>query len=270
MKLPLNSKSYIEADWPVPSKVRAYTTTRIGGNSLVPYEQFNLAYHVGDSEQRVSQNRHQLMQELELKQKPIWLEQVHSTEVVDADQIDADRIDSKFINHNQPPIIQADASFSAQANRVCVVMTADCLPVLLANKTGDWVAAVHAGWRGLADGIVQKTLTAYPGEPSELVAWLGPAISQTHFEVGGEVKLLFEQTNQAYSTAFKASEDNNKYHCDLYAIARSILKAAGIIAYGGNFCSFSQSSQFYSYRRDGQTGRMASLIWIESQETNQA
>ena len=144
-------------------------------------------------------------------------------------------------------------------------MTADCLPILLANKTANWVAAVHAGWRGLADGIVQNTIATYPGDTCELVAWLGPAISQSHFEVGEEVKSIFETKDRIYSAAFREN-GIAKYHGDLYAIARMILKNFEIDVFGGEFCSFSQSSKFYSYRRDGKTGRMASLIWIENEE----
>lgn len=252
--------SYIEAKWSVPAKVRAYTTTRLGGNSLSPFDCYNLAKHVGDEEQKVEHNRQQLVQDLGLKQMPLWLEQIHSTKVVDID-----RLDDHYFRDKSSSVIQADASFSARLGRVCVVMTADCLPILLANKSGTWIAAVHAGWRGLADGIVQNTIAAYPGEANELVAWLGPAISQTHFEVGEEVKSLFEEKNQFYSAAFKMT-GVTKYHCDLYMIARILLRDNGINAFGGEYCSFSQSSQFYSYRRDGKTGRMASLIWIENED----
>ena len=261
MKSTGNSKSYIEVLWPVPSTVRAYTTTRIGGNSIAPFDQFNLAKHVGDDQQSVIKNRLQLIQELGLKRKPLWLDQIHSSNVIDADQVG-----NVHSGKMQSAAIQADASYSAQTNQVCVVMTADCLPILLADKKGQWVASVHAGWRGLVDGIIQKTIAAYPGKPSELVAWLGPAISQKHFEVGAEVKAKFEQKNLANSIAFIAT-GNNKYHCDLYQIARMTFQQKLIDVYGGDYCSFSQSSQFYSYRRDGDTGRMASLIWIENQES---
>ena len=257
-KIKLNS--YIEVKWPVPAKVRAYATTRLGGNSQAPFDCFNLAKHVGDNEQKVEINRQQLVQTLGLKQMPVWLEQTHSSKVVDID-----RLDDRYFHDKLSPLIQADASYSARLGRVCVVMTADCLPILLANKSGSWIAAVHAGWRGLADGIVQNTIAAYPGEANELVAWLGPAISQTHFEVGEEVKSFFEEKNQSYTTAFKTTGDR-KYHCDLYTIARILLKDYGIDVFGGEYCSFSQSSQFYSYRRDGKTGRMASLIWIENED----
>ncbi len=256
----IKSNSYIEAKWPVPTKVRAYATTRVGGMSQAPFDCFNLAIHVGDDEQKVIRNRQQLVQELGIKQTPRWLEQTHSTQV-----IDLDRMEQPFFSDKSPSIIQADASFSAQPGQVCVVMTADCLPILFANKTGSWVAAVHAGWRGLLDGIVQNTIAAYPGDPCELLAWLGPAISQPHFEVGEEVKFLFEQKEPSYSTAFKAT-GVAKYHGDLYAITRMLLSKYGIDAFGGEFCSFSQPSQFFSYRRDGKTGRIASLIWIESEE----
>jgi len=255
----IKSSSYIEAKWPVPAKVRAYTTTRIGGYSLAPFDSFNLAKHVEDVVQRVSRNRQRLIRDLDLKQVPSWLEQTHSSKVVDLDSLD-----NQSFHGKSSPVLLADASFSAQLERVCVVMTADCLPILFANKSGSWVAAVHAGWRGLADGIVQNTIAAYPGEASELVAWLGPAISQRHFEVGEEVKSLFEQKDSSYSTAFEAT-GLSKYHCDLYQVARILMKAYGIGVFGGEFCSFSQSSQFYSYRRDGKTGRMASLIWIEKE-----
>lgn len=256
----LQSKSYIQAKWPVPATVRAYVTTRKGGDCQAPFGQFNLAKHVGDDEQKVECNRQQLVRDLGLKQIPVWLEQIHSTKA-----IDIGRFGEKKSGDKSSSAIQADASFSAQPGQVCVVMTADCLPILFANKSGTWVAAVHAGWRGLADGIVQNTIAEYPGNNKELVAWFGPAISQTHFEVGEEVKSLFEHKDVCYSAAFKVT-GIDKYHCDLYAIARMMLKGFEIDSFGGEFCSFSQSSQFFSYRRDGKTGRMASLIWIENEE----
>lgn len=244
----------------MPAEVRAYTTTRIGGCSLAPFDCFNLGKHVGEDVQRVSLNRQKLIQDLDLKQAPFWLEQTHSTKVVNLDLLDDQYFDNKL-----SPVLLADASFSAQLGRVSVVMTADCLPILFANKSGTWVAAVHAGWRGLANGIVQNTIAAYPGDASDLVAWLGPAISQTHFEVGEEVKSVFKQKDSSYASAFKAN-GLAKYHCDLYVIARILLNGYGIELFGGELCSYSRSSQFYSYRRDGKTGRMASLIWIEKEE----
>jgi len=245
---------YIQVEWSVPDQIRAFSTTRIGGYSLSQYAGFNLAEHVGDNQESVNKNRSQLISDLELKQSPFWLEQIHSTKVIDA---------RCFYQNNRSIVAQADASFTEQPNQVCVVMTADCLPILFCNKQGTWVAAAHAGWRGLADGIIQKTIDCYSGEPNDLVAWFGPAISQQHFEVGADVREIFIKTDPAFSSAFIACrEKHDKYRCDLFAISRMILSEYGIDVYGGDRCTFSEPTQFYSYRRDGQTGRMASLIWI--------
>lgn len=253
-----SSDPYLRADWPAPSNVRAYSTTRIGGNSATPFSQFNLAHHVGDSPDNVSQNRARLLVDLQLQSNPLWLDQIHSSKVVNANCI----VDN-FAEEITSIPVQADASYSTIDNQVCVVMTADCLPILFTSKTGSWVAATHAGWRGLAGGIIQNTISAYTGHSSELIAWMGPAISQAKFEVGTEVKEQFVQINSIYSAAF-IKTNNGKYRCDLYAIAKMILTDYQIDSYGGDFCTFSDDSRFYSYRRAAQTGRMASLIWIEN------
>ncbi|MCF6194861.1 MAG: peptidoglycan editing factor PgeF, partial [Kangiellaceae bacterium] len=160
-------------------------------------------------------------------------------------------------------ITRADGSYSTKNQHVCVVMTADCLPVLFCDKKASWVAAIHAGWRGLVDGIIQQTIAKYNGDPSDLMVWLGPAISQKHFEVGAEIKKIFCDKNARFSKYFKPAY-NGKFMCDLYSIARLILTEYSIETYGGNYCTFADDNRFYSYRRDGETGRMASLIWIDS------
>jgi len=247
-------RAYIQAQWCAPKNVQAFSTTRIGGYSLEQYSGFNLAEHVGDNYQTVKKNRNLLISDLELAQSPLWLEQVHGVEVVDGAG-----------DANKSSAIQADASFSKQSNHVCVVMTADCLPVLFCNKQGTWVAAAHAGWRGLANGVIQNTIDSYQGDSSDIIAWLGPAISQKHFEVGDDVRQIFVQNNPDFARAFIESDIGTgagKYRCDLYGISRMILAQHGIEVFGGDFCTFSEPSQFYSYRRDGETGRMVSLIWI--------
>ncbi len=254
------SESYIPVDWPAASTVKAYTTTRIGGFSQSPFGQFNLAYHVGDKAESVEKNRSQLVRDLTLKQSPIWLKQVHGTKVLNADLKDDFALSTEL---DEAQINIADGCFTTLNNKVCIVMTADCLPILLSNKKGSWVAAVHAGWRGLLDGIIQRSIDGYQGQTNDLIAWLGPCISQQYFEVGGEVKEAFIQQNALYERAFKLTK-NNKYLCDLKLVARLILSHYHIDCFGGDWCSYSDQASFYSYRRDGQTGRMASLIWIDS------
>lgn len=249
-------------DWPAPSTVGAIVSTRLGGVSGAPYDDFNLATHVGDDSSSVRRNRLKLLESLGLPGEPAWLEQVHGTCVVNATDAST----------NKKPLI-ADASYSSEVGGVCVVMTADCLPILLCHKVGGQVAAVHAGWRGLASGIIEETLKAFEGPSHNIIAWLGPAISQPYFEVGDEVKKQFEQNNLNSELAFKPSARDHHWHADLYALAKSQLLVLGVSAiYGGNYCSYSnrissetktERYRFFSHRRDGVTGRMATLIWLK-------
>ena len=215
------------------------------------YDSFNLAKHVNDRANTVTQNRQQLVQELDLLRQPWWLEQIHSTKVVE-------QRGSNY--HDQ--IVHADGSYTSECNRVCVVMTADCLPILFCDRSATWVAATHAGWRGLVDGIIEQTISSYKDDSSNLIAWLGPAISQKYFEVGAEVREMFTDKNSDFIDDFESSGEG-KFKCDLYSIARKILATYSIETYGGDRCTFAERNSFYSYRRDGETGRMASLIWIE-------
>lgn len=236
---------WIVPDWPAPQTVHALSTTRIGGFSLPPWDSFNMGDHVGDAPERVLNNRSRLR--MRLPSDPVWLEQVHGCEVLTTRQGSC----------------RADARFSRQANEVCVVMTADCLPVLLCSKDGRAVAAVHAGWRGLAAGVLEQALHCFEQPTSAIMAWLGPAIGPAAFEVGGEVRELFLQQRQQAEAAF-VSNGQGKWLADIYALARQRLQAQGVEdIYGGEFCTYTDSRRFFSYRRDGRTGRMASMIWLE-------
>jgi YfiH family protein len=237
-------------DWPAPNNVRAVTSTRQGGVSRTPYDSLNLADHVGDSAAAVLANRQRLQQQLQLPAEPLWLDQVHGEGVVDA-----------AASSGKRP--SADASYSRQTGAVCAVMTADCLPVLICERNGSCVAAAHAGWRGLASGVLEATVTALDVDPQRLLVWLGPAIGPTAFEVGAEVREAFVKTHNNAAAAF-VSQSNGRWLADLYHLARIRLQAAGIKAvYGGDFCTFTDREHFYSFRRDRVTGRMASLIWLQ-------
>lgn len=242
-------KSFIQPTWPAPDNIRAYTTTRIGGVSLAPYHEFNLGEHVEDNPLHVSTNRDLLKKRLELSNDPIWIKQTHSTIALEATPENREQ--------------EADATFTRQKNIACLVMTADCLPILLCNQQGTEVAAIHAGWRGLAHGVIESTIQALTTPHQEILAWLGPAISLRHFEVGDEVRAAFLKITPKAEDAFTPSP-NQRWLADLYLLARIRLQNQGITQiYGGEYCTFSDKEQFYSYRRDGEkTGRMASLIWI--------
>lgn len=239
----------IKPNWPAPPHVKAYTTLRSGGVSAAPFDTFNLAQHVNDNAANVNKNRAILKNELALANDPIWIQQTHSTIVLPATSENRGK--------------EADASFTDQANQVCVVLTADCLPLLICNREGNKVAAVHAGWRGLAHGIIENTLKALAIPASDLLVWLGPAISQKNYEVGEEVRNFFLTSNPEAESAFTPSP-NQRWLADLYALARLRLKKIGITeVYGGDYCTYEDATKFFSYRRDGdKTGRMASLIYI--------
>ncbi|CNK37844.1 purine nucleoside phosphorylase YfiH [Yersinia enterocolitica] len=235
-------------DWPMPATVKACSTTRHGGISEFPYDSLNLGTHVGDIAASVVANRQSLVGQAGLPQMPVWLEQVHGTRVL--------HLDGKTISD-----VQADAVYSHVAGQVCAVMTADCLPVLFCSSAGDEVAAAHAGWRGLCAGVLEQTLAQFNAGSSSIIAWLGPAIGPQQFEVGEEVKQAFIQIDAQFAIAFTPS--GSKYLADIYLLARLRLQAAGIHAiYGGDRCTVTEKQHFFSYRRDGITGRMASLIWL--------
>lgn len=238
-------KNWLEPDWPAPANIHAVTTLRSGGVSEGAFASLNPATHVGDNSAHVQQNRTIIRQMLGLPSAPVWLEQVHGTTVLAADEAAG--------------VPAADASFTAQAQVVCAVMTADCLPVLFCTTDGQKIAAAHAGWRGLLAGILPQTLAAM--QSKNILAWLGPAIGTNCFEVGAEVRGAFAQKNAAFAAAFRPS-DATHYMADIYQLARIELALAGVQAvYGGGFCTVSEHERFFSYRRSLQTGRMATLIW---------
>ncbi len=245
----LNSElSLLIPDWPLPDNVNAVSTTRAGGVSQSPYGSLNLAEHVGDNQVNVAANRARLYQQLGLTHPPYWLNQVHGNRLAcipgDAD-------------------LEADASFTQQTQIPCVVMTADCLPVLFTNMAGTEVAAAHAGWRGLANGVLERTVGQFSSEPCNMMAWFGPAISQAFFEVGDDVKQAFVDVNADSAKAFRPG-DKGKWFADLYQLARMRLQNIGLTQiYGGEYCTYREDALFYSYRREGLTGRMATLIWLD-------
>ncbi|MGJ3355257.1 purine nucleoside phosphorylase YfiH [Providencia sp. Je.9.19] len=237
-------------DWPQPKNIASCSTTRIGGVSLPPFDSLNLGCHVDDDPKAVSENRCRLVSLAHLPQQPLWLEQVHGTTVL---HLDNGIIKSK----------QADAVYTNTVEQVCAIMTADCLPVLFCNKNGTEVAAAHAGWRGLCNGVLENTVAKFSCPPDEIMAWLGPAIGPEKFEVGAEVRDAFLNQSSELSLAFTSHGD--KYLADIYLLARKKLQAVGIISiYGGSFCTVTEENRFFSYRREGKTGRMASLIWINN------
>lgn len=239
------NRYFITPNWPAPANIHALQTTRQGGCSLPPYDSLNLGTHVGDDAMRVERNRN-LLNDV-LPSEPMWLEQVHGTEVALAEAAGCRTV--------------ADACISRRKNTVCVVMTADCLPVLLCDRDGTVVGAAHAGWRGLANGVLEATVKAMDIVPDRLMAWLGPAIGPTAFEVGAEVREAFIQHDPSAATAFTPSAE--KYLADIYQLARQRLQASGITQIsGGEFCTYTERERFFSYRRDGATGRMASFIWL--------
>ncbi|QIK37898.1 peptidoglycan editing factor PgeF [Caldichromatium japonicum] len=238
---------WLTPDWPAPAWVRACSTTRSGGVSLGPFASLNLSDRVGDDPERVVRNRTLLAERLSLPAAPLWLEQVHGCQVV-----------TVWPDNGCPP---ADAALAVEPSRVCAVMTADCLPVLLCDDQGTRVAAVHAGWRGLTAGIIEQTVAALAVAPEHLLAWLGPAIGPDAFVVGDEVRALFIAGDPVASAAFRPTA--GRWRADLWELARLRLERLGITrVYGGGACTFSQPERFFSYRRDGLTGRQASLIWL--------
>jgi hypothetical protein len=243
-------------DWPAPERIHAVTTLRCGGVSEAPYQSLNLGDHVGDKLASVSANRARLQRAMQLPSAPCWLSQIHGTTLVDAAQFGQVSATS---NHQT---VTADGSFASQAGIVCAVLTADCLPLLFCDRQGSRVAAVHAGWRGLAAGIVEGMVQTLNVPVTELLVWLGPAIGPGVFAVGPEVRAAFIKHHDLAQQAF-VPIDKGHYLADLYLLARLRLQRIGIEAvYGGRWCTYSQAEDFYSFRRDGVTGRQASLIWI--------
>ncbi len=240
---------FIIPDWPAPARVRSLQTTRLGGISLPPYESLNLGLHVGDAPEAVAGNRARVA--ASLPAQPCWLEQVHGIRVLDLDEEGTRER-------------RADAALSRQPGRVCAVMTADCLPVLFCDREARVVAAAHAGWRGLLEGVLENTVAAMGLPPAVLMAWLGPAIGPGAFEVGEEVRQAFTARDPDAAACFVPGVPG-RHLADLYGLARLRLKACGLTSiHGGGYCTHGEAARFFSYRRDGRTGRMASLIWLEA------
>ena len=255
----LKNNNFIIPDWPATINVHALQANRYAafgdgvknGFSLAPYDSFNLGSHVGDNPIHVAHNRQLLSQFL--PSEPVWLNQVHGINVVDAANTDC--------------LPDADASYTSRKNVVCVTMTADCLPILLCDQAGTAVASIHAGWRSLCDGVIEATVAKMPAKSADLMAWLGPAIGSIAFEVGFEVREQFIAKDAKSERAFKPhgkNQEQEKWLADIYKIATQRLNNCGITQiYGGGECTFTDEKRFFSFRRDGVTGRMASLIWLE-------
>ena len=247
------SALWFEADWPAPAGVRALSTFRGGaqGVSKAPYAGFNLGDHVGDDPAAVAENRRRLKVGAALPASPSWLTQVHGIRVADLDQLGV------------PVEADADAAVARRTGTVCAVLTADCLPILLTTHAGDRVAAAHAGWRGLAAGVIEATVRALGSPAGELMAWLGPAIGPRHFEVGAEVREAFLGADAAAAAAFVPTA-RGRFMADFPGLARRRLANLGVSRiYGGGECTFANADRYYSHRRDGITGRQATLIWRE-------
>jgi len=244
------SESLLEMDWELPHGVHAACTTRLGGVSAEPWDSFNVATHVGDDLAHVAANRARLRELLKLDAEPAWLNQVHGVVVKNVDG-------APF----SPIPFTADAAVASRAGAACVVMVADCLPALFCSRDGQRIGAAHAGWRGLAEGVLERTVESLGVPASELHAWLGPAISQAHFEVGGEVRETFVKADRAASSRFRLNA-RGRWQADLAGLARLRLASLGLTnVSGGKWCTYADSERFFSHRRDGKGGRMAALIW---------
>lgn len=248
----MSSASLLEFAWALPPGVRAAFTTRLGGVSQAPWDSFNLATHVGDDPADVAANRAQLRKVSGLHAEPAWLNQVHGVAVHDLDSAQA----------STTPV-SADAAVSSRAGAACVVMVADCLPVLFTSRDGSRIGAAHAGWRGLASGVLEQTVSALRVPPQDLLAWLGPCISREHFEVGDEVREEFVK-HDASAEIFFSRNERLRWRADLVGLARRRLERLGLADIsGGTWCTYADRARFYSHRRDGKGGRMAALIWRE-------
>jgi polyphenol oxidase len=243
----------IKPEWNAPEHIHAFSTTRAGGYSEPPFESFNLAQHVGDESENVETNRALLRECLDLPAEPVWLEQTHGNQIISAD-----------VHYTTTPA--ADGAFAKIPGKICVILTGDCLPILLTNRSGSLVAALHCGWRGLYNGIIAECMKLFNRQHDEVLSWLGPAISSLHYEVGDELRDRFLILDEANHNAFRASRPHY-WSMDLYEVARQQLRKQGVNEIsGGEYCTYSDEEQFYSFRRDqGQTGRMATGIWMAKQ-----
>lgn len=241
----------IQAHWPAPNWVHAFTTTRESGFSKKPFDKGNVAHHVGDDIVSVTLNRLKLAQQFNLKSKTTWLNQTHSDTVV-------------ALNPTSPQFIEADGVWTRYKNLPCIIMTADCLPLLLTDEGGQVVGAIHCGWQGLAKGIIPRAIEQMmPFAQGNMIAWMGPAIGPSHFEVGKDVYDIFVNQDYANISCFTKTHKHNKWMLDLYQLATRQLFNVGIKqTFGGGHCTFSETNTFYSYRKESRTGRMASVIWF--------
>jgi polyphenol oxidase len=247
----MNSLTWIQPDWPAPPHVRAAATLRTGGVSTGAYASLNLGSHVGDDPAAVAENRRRIREALRLPAEPLWLNQVHGAHV--------HRAESRGEAMDAPT---ADACVAFGADQICAVLTADCLPVLLCDRDGKSVAAVHAGWRGLVAGVLAATIEVLDSEPGRLIAWLGPAIEQDAFEVGAEVRDQFIARDPGNASAF-VENARGRWQADIGALARIALARLGVTdIYGGGWRCYDDRERFFSYRRDNKTGRMATMIWV--------
>lgn len=240
---------YIIPDWPAPAQIQAYVTTRQQGHSSPPFDSFNLASHVNDQPSAVTANINQLIEELNLPEPPSWLNQVHGNTVL-------------YIGKHPNTLVDADASFTRERNKVCAILTADCLPILLCNRTGTEVAAIHAGWKGLLAEIIPATIAAMQTPPANLLAWMGPALGPDRFPIGDDIYQRFLNLHPDNKKSFFRKQA--QWHLNCYNLGRLQLQRAGVTEiFGGGSCTYENDSHFYSYRRDNKvTGRMASLIFI--------
>ena len=257
----------IEPEWPAPKGVRSAFTLRTGGVSVSPYDSLNVGAHVGDVAAAVEENRRRMREQLGLPAEPVWLRQVHGVEVANLDVVADPLAPVGHLNAGAEAalplalgFVRADAAVTRVAGRVCVIQVADCMPVLFAARDGSAVGAAHAGWRGLAGGVLEETVRCLPVPAVQLIAWLGPTIGQDHFEVGDEVRAAFMSHDPDAAFSFEANA-RGRWQCDLYALARRRLVALGVRdIFGGGWCTYTDAERFFSYRRDGQCGRMAALV----------
>ena len=245
----------LKPDWPAPDRVRAVSTTRVGGVSVRPWDSLNLGSHVEDDPEHVQENRRRLAESIGLDSDRIgWLNQVHGTEVVE------------LTANNVGQTVEADASYTRHPGIACAILTADCLPVILADREGTVVGAAHCGWRSLCGGVIENLVSEMAVAPETLQAWLGPAIGPDSFEVGPEVRDAFLEHDPKAVQAFRAEgARSGHFMADIYALATLRLNHLGVSnVTGGGLCTVKDSDRFFSYRRDGRTGRMATLVWLTS------
>jgi len=240
---------WLPATWNAPAHIHAGTTTRVGGFSSAPYDTFNLAGHVGDDPECVDQNRELLCKSLNLAGAPCWLLQEHGSRIINLDDSHA--------------TLRADGAFTTRSNQICAILTADCLPLLLCDRQGIQIAAVHIGWRGYSNNIIANAISKFSCHADNLLAWLGPSISAPNYEVGPEVRAACQQVTKNPEVGFTPAR-KNRWQADLAALVRFQLAACGVKnIHDGNYCNYTDAGRFFSYRRDSVTGRMASLIWME-------